>query len=196
MCSRLSQSRGHCHPGEEFRRPIALRRSLPKRGTGEVTLVLSTISRLAARRSHAAHDEVPVSSYARVVFAWEGGPPSDLRPALLVDFELGTQGSGVPHTEDAIFDASFHKSVRYVADALVGQRRFHQLRHQLPSGVEFAPGTLTGTSGGLAILLSQLLANRPADRRAHTLVRTTSLGSGNGVARRACGWTSPFCWCY
>lgn len=121
-----------------------------------------TVARLAARRAVGDVGQIPRESFARVVFAWEGELPAELRPAILIDLELGMQGCVEPYIEPGIvFDESFHKTVRHVSDELLGRRRFHRLKYHSPPGTDLAAGSLTGESGGLAILLAQILANRP-----------------------------------
>jgi hypothetical protein len=132
---------------------------------GKLEWATKTVRRLAARRSGGGVGDLPCSSFARVVFAWEDGVPAELRPAILIDLELGKQGAGEPYIDSGeVFGSTFHQAVRHVAEKLIGRRRFHQLRFQPPSGVELAPGALTGESGGLAILLAQILANRHTGR--------------------------------
>ncbi len=132
---------------------------------GKLRWATDTVARLAARRSGGGVGRLPRRSFARVVFAFEEGLPAELRPAILVDLELGEQGGGEPYVDPKeVFNSDFYQAVRHVAEKLVGRRRFHQLQFQPPSGVEFAAGSLTGESGGLAILLAQILANRPSGR--------------------------------
>jgi hypothetical protein len=135
-----------------------------------------SVGRLAARRSGGEAGRVARRSHVRVVFALEGACPVDLRPALLVDFELRTPGLGEPNVcPKELFDRTFHDAVNDIAATLVGRRRFHRLQFQpvadplcvpgsLPRSPQLPDGYLTGASGGLAILLAQVLANRRTGR--------------------------------
>ena len=129
------------------------------------------VARLAARNSSGIDGVLPRQSYARVVFAWddtrlevEEKMPPEFRPAFLIDLELGGQGAGNEFVEPVdAFDDTFLRSVSGVAKTL-GRRRFHHLHYLQSHFVELPEKWLTGSSGGLAILLSQLLANRPGGR--------------------------------
>lgn len=129
-----------------------------------------TVARLVARRSGGIEKTRPRRAFAQVVFAWDGEFVDDVRrvfqPALLIDFELGDQGaSDTDIVRGDVFHETFRQSVGHVAERLIGRRRFHQLRYQPPPGIDLPPQSLRGGSGGLAILLTQLLANDNSSRR-------------------------------
>lgn len=135
-----------------------------------------TVARLAARLSGGEVDHIPNRACARVVFAWEECKlPKEFRPALLVDLELQNQGDGEPYIlPEDVFCNDFRNTVNYVADKIVRRHRFHRLELQPLSETVHIPGLgengercielpedcLKGESGGLAILLTQILANR------------------------------------
>ncbi len=132
-----------------------------------------TLTRLLARRQAPAAGRSIAHAYTRIVFAWCGSLPPDLRPAMLVDLELKGQGSGPHLVPERLFADDFRETVKYVAGR-IGDRSFHRLEFKefwvpiaLPSGrkMELPDGYLTGQSGGLGILLAQVLANRPLEGR-------------------------------
>jgi hypothetical protein len=106
-------------------------------------------------------------SAARVVFAWDKAVPEELRPAIVVDLELGLQCRSAQHkyrlvTPEGPFDGQFKGVLKRVAQ-VVGHDNFHQLIYRGRNEF-FGPGdlprhALTGVSGGLAVYIAQRLAN-------------------------------------
>jgi hypothetical protein len=116
----------------------------------------------------------------RVVFASTGG---GLRPGAVVRFVLLAEREGGEFIcAPAAFDATFVKSVEGVANRLGG--RFRVLEHNWDF---LTDGSLTDTSGYLALLVAQTLAADPTPRASQCwglpawLVITGSPGRDGGV---------------
>jgi tetratricopeptide (TPR) repeat protein len=123
-------------------------------GTPALAWAVEVLRRLADRRAANGRPHQG-SACARVVFGWQGTPPPDLRPGLVVDFRLLAEaGAQVVITAPEAFDATFLDALRLVPDR-IGLALFRRLEHD---EAFLGRGVLRGSSGTMAVWLAQWLA--------------------------------------